>query len=397
MSTEAEYGTTPLRHFWMRGEAPKERVAFDERTGIWSVYGYEETLQIMADTDTFSSGISRVVPELAEFTEGGLTTLDPPRHTKLRKIVSKAFTPRVVSDMESAIQRISEELLDQVEGGRMDLVGDFAYPLPVIVIADLLGIPAEERETFRGWVDAMLSGTMDMSLNERSEEYDKEFARAIENIQNLNSFIAEHAKSRRTAPRDDLLTRLVEAEVDGERLTDQEVTNFAALFLLAGHVTTSALLGNMILCLDQYPQQRKEVRDDRSLVPSAIEEALRMYSPFASISRVTQTEADVAGTKIPADQLVALVLGAANRDERQFADPHVYDIRRDPNPHLAFGRGIHFCIGAPLARLEGRIAMNLLLDRFPDLRCDPDEPPTYLTIPNLTGAQKLPLLLTPEA
>lgn len=397
MSTATEYGNTPQRHFWMRGEAPEERVVFDERTGIWSVYGYQETLQIMADTDTFSSTISRVVPELGEFTEGGLTTLDPPRHTKLRKIVSKAFTPRVISEMESAIQRISEELLDKVEGGRMDLVADFAYPLPVIVIADLLGIPASEREVFRKWVDVMLSGTQDMSLNERSEEYEEEFSRAIENIQKLNAFIGEHAKSRRTEPRDDLLTRLVEAEVDGERLNDQEVTNFAALFLLAGHVTTSALLGNMILCLDEYPAQQKEVRDDRSLVPMAIEEALRMYSPFASISRVTQTEAEVAGTKIPADQLVALVLGAANRDERQFVDPHTYDIRRDPNPHLAFGRGIHFCIGAPLARLEGRVAMNLLFDRFPWLRSDPDEPPTYLTIPNLTGPQKLPLLFTPES
>ncbi|WP_158895619.1 cytochrome P450 [Amycolatopsis anabasis] len=396
MPTATEYGNTPQRHFWMRGENPKERVVFDETTGIWNIYGYEESLQVMADTTTFSSVTSRLVPELKEFTEGGLTTLDPPRHTKLRKIVTKAFTPRVVSEMESTIERLAAELLDKVDGDRMDLVADFAYPLPVIVIADLLGIPASEREVFREWVDAMLSGTMDMSLNDESEEYKNEFARAIENIQKLNAFIGEHAESRRTEPRPDLLTKLVEAEVDGERLNNQEVVNFAALFLLAGHITTSMLLGNMILCLDEHPEQQKEVREDRALVPSAIEEALRMYSPFAAISRVTQTDAEVSGTKIPADQLISITLGAANRDERQFADPHTYDIRRDPNPHLAFGRGIHFCLGAPLARLEGRIAMNMLLDRFPHLRCDPAEPPEFLTIPNLTGPQKLPLLLTPE-
>ncbi|MEU1629696.1 cytochrome P450 [Streptomyces sp. NPDC020096] len=397
MTTAAQHGNTPQRHFWMRGEQPKQRVAFDEATGIWSVYGYDEVLQILADTKTFSSDTSRIVPEFKEFTEGGLTTLDPPRHTKLRKIVSKAFTPRMVAEMESSIERLAAELLDQVGGDRMDLVADFAYPLPVIVIADLLGIPASEREVFRQWVDVLLSGTMDFSLNDRSEEYEKEFTRAIENIQKLNAYIGEHARERRTKPRNDLLTKLVEAEVDGEGLSDQEVVNFSALFLLAGHITTSMLLGNMILCLDEYPEQQKEVREDRSLVPTAIEEALRMYSPFASISRVTQTEAEVGGTTIPADQLVAVTLGAANRDERQFPHPHTYDVRRDPNPHLAFGRGIHFCLGAPLGRLEGRIAMNMLLDRFPHLRCDPDEPPTFLTIPNLTGPQKLPLLLTPES
>ena len=393
----ARYGNTPQRHFWMRGEQPRERVAFDETTGVWSVYGYDEVLQIMADTQTFSSETSRVVPEFRDFTEGGLTTMDPPRHTKLRKIVSKAFTPRMVAQMESRIAQLAGELLDRVGGDRMDLVADFAYPLPVIVIADLLGIPASEREVFREWVDAMLTGTMDFSLNDQSEEYQKELTGAVENIQKLNAFMGEHARERRTKPCDDLLTKLVEAEVDGERLNDQEVVNFSALFLLAGHITTSMLLGNMILCLDEHPEQRKEVREDRSLVPTAIEEALRMYSPFASIVRVTQTRAEVGGTTIPADQLVALVLGAANRDERQFPNPHTYDIRRDPNPHIAFGRGIHFCIGAPLARLEGRIAMNMLLDRFPHLRCDPDEQPTFLTIPNLTGPQKLPLLLTPES
>ena len=396
MATATEHGNTPQRHFWMRGEQPKERVAFDESTGIWCVYGYEEVLQVLADTQTFSSETARVVPEFSEFAEGGLTTLDPPRHSKLRKIVSKAFTPRMVGEMESSIERLAAELLDEVHGDRMDLVADFAYPLPVIVIADLLGIPASEREVFRQWIDVLLSGTMDFSLTDDSDEYKNELTRAIENIQALNAYIGEHAKDRRTKPRNDLLTKLVEAEVDGEGLSDREVVNFSALFLLAGHVTTSMLLGNMILCLDEYPEQQKEVRADRSLVPTAIEEALRMYSPFASINRVTQTDAEIGGTTIPADQLVAVTLGAANRDERQFPDPNTYNVRRDPNPHVAFGRGIHFCLGAPLARLEGRIAMNMLLDRFPNLRCDPDEAPTFLTIPNLTGPQKLPLLLTPE-
>jgi hypothetical protein len=210
----------------------------------------------------------------------------------------------------------------------------------------------------------------------------------------MSAYVAEHAARRRREPRDDLLTRLVEAEVDGARLTDQEVVNFANLLLIAGHITTTMLVGNTVLCLDAHPAERARVQSDRSLVPAAIEESLRLLTPFPVLGRVTTRETNLGGRVIGADALVMVWVAAANRDPRQFQRPHEFDIDRDPNPHLAFGRGIHFCVGAPLARLEGKVATNLLLDRYPHLRCDPQEPPVFLPTPNMTGTQRLPLLLT---
>jgi len=193
-------------------------------------------------------------------------------------------------------------------------------------------------------------------------------------------------------PREDLITKLVQAEVDGERLSDNEVVNFSNVLLIAGHITTTMLLGNSILCLDSHPEWLARVRADRSMVPAAIEEALRYYSPFAGTARATMTETELGGERIPADSLVVTFLGVANRDPKQFTDPHTFDPTRDPNPHLAFGRGAHFCIGAPLARLEGRVALNILLDRFPNLRSDPDRSPVFLPSLSMTGLKKLPLV-----
>jgi cytochrome P450 len=209
----------------------------------------------------------------------------------------------------------------------------------------------------------------------------------------MSAYIGEHAARRRREPREDLLTELVQAEVDGVRLTDQEVINFANLLLIAGHITTTMLVGNTVLCLDAHPEERARVQADRSLVPAAIEESLRLLTPFPVLGRVTNAEVELGGRTIDADQLVMVWIAAANRDPRQFSGPDVFDVDRDPNPHLAFGRGIHFCVGAPLARLEGRIATNLLMDRYPGMRCDPLDPPVFQPTPNMTGAQRLPLLL----
>ncbi len=204
-------------------------------------------------------------------------------------------------------------------------------------------------------------------------------------------YIREHVAERRRQPRQDLLTQLVTAEVDGNRLTDNEVVNFAVLLLVAGHVSTTLLLGNTLLCLDAHPEWAARVREDRSLVPSAIEESLRMFSPFAGVTRSTYTEVEIAGQRVPADQMIMVWLAAANRDARQFADPDTFIPTRDPNPHLGLGRGIHFCLGAPLARLEGRVALNMLMDRFPVLRTDPANPPTFVPTPNMTGVRTLPM------
>ncbi|WAS96660.1 cytochrome P450 [Nannocystis poenicansa] len=206
------------------------------------------------------------------------------------------------------------------------------------------------------------------------------------------AYLAAHATERMQRPREDLLTKLVQAEVDGERLTSNEVVNFATVLLIAGHITTTMLLGNTVLCLDAHREHMARVRADRRWLPGAIEESLRFLSPFAAVGRATTVETELGGARIPADKLLMVWIAAANRDERQFARPDEYDPTRDPSPHVAFGRGIHVCLGAPLARLEGRVALGILLDRFPDLRVDP-EGPEFIPSPNMTGARKLPLLL----
>jgi hypothetical protein len=394
MTTTELQTTRPEQQFWLRGEPPPEPVHLDTETGVWHVYGYPEAQQVLADPVTFSSNTGRLVPEAEEFSEGSLTQLDPPRHTKLRKLVNHAFTPRVVAGLEPRIRNIATELLEAADPDRIDLVADFAYPLPVTVIAELLGVPSSDRELFHRWVDEMFSRNSEFSTHERTESEEKELQESLRQMQEMSAYIAEHAARRRTAPRNDLLTRLVEAEVDGLRLTDREVVNFANLLLIAGHITTTMLVGNTVLSLDAHPQQRARVQADRSLVPAAIEESLRMLSPFPVLGRMTDEDTEVGGRRILADQLVMVWVGAANRDPRQFTRPNAFDLDRDPNPHLAFGRGIHFCVGAPLARLEGRVAIDLLLDRYPHLRCDPDDPPVFLPTPNLTGIQRLPLLIS---
>lgn len=393
------WGLNPVQ-FWLRGEHPSAPVVHDEAAGFWNVYGHPEIIEMFTDPATFSSNTQRVMPpdpslaDASALTEGNLINVDPPEHSKLRKLVGHAFTPRVVANLEPRIAGVTNELLDAATGGdRVELVADLAYPLPVIVIAELLGVPASDRPLFKKWVDGMLGGSKQFSLNDASDEQRDYAKHAMDQARNLAEYFADHIAERRTHPRDDLLTKLVEAEVDGERLTGAEVANFAMVLLIAGHITTTMLLGNTVLCLDTHPDQLAAVRADRSRVPAAIEESLRFFSPFAVLARATMRDVELGGQVIPADSLVMAWLAAANRDTRTFADGDVYDSTRDPNPHVAFGRGIHFCVGAPLARLEGRVAMNILLDRLPTLRTIPDEPPVFVPSPNMTGVSRLPLLV----
>ncbi|PCC72100.1 hypothetical protein SAMN02745121_01309 [Nannocystis exedens] len=392
------WGINP-QQFWLRGQRPERPVAFDPATGMWNVYGYPETVHILGNPATFSSDTLRVMPESIvrrgkDLREGNLVQMDEPDHRKLRRLVSEAFTPKVVADLEPRIAALTHELLDvAAQRGRMELVADLAYPLPVIVIAELLGVPSSDRHLFKQWVDKMLEYSGQFSLVKQSAEQDRAMDVAFEQRQHLLDYLEGHAKERLQRPREDLLTKLVQAEVDGERLTTTEVVNFANILLLAGHITTTMLLGNTVLCLDAHPEHMARVRADRRTLPGAIEESLRFLSPFAAIGRATTVETELGGERIPADKVLMVWIAAANRDERQFARPDEFDPTRDPNPHVAFGRGIHFCLGAPLARLEGRVALDILLDRFPELRTDPDEPPQFIPSPNMTGVRKLPLLL----
>ncbi|ADJ44501.1 cytochrome P450 [Amycolatopsis mediterranei S699] len=384
--------------FWLRGKQPEKRVEFAAELGMWNVYGHPEIETILRDPAAFSSDTTRLVPkELMpdpdyDMSTGSILQLDPPLHNKMRKLVSRAFTPKVVADLEPRIAAITRELLDAIPAGdRLELVEHLAYPLPVIVIAELLGVPAGDRNLFKGWVDKMFESANQVSLVKKDDKQDAAILASLEGQKALAGYLGGHVDERRKQPREDLLTKLVEAELDGERLSRSDVVNFANILLLAGHITTTMLLGNAVLCLDTHREWDERVRADRSLVPPMIEESLRYLTPFAAVARTTVREADIGGVTVPADQVLLLWVAAANRDERVFRDPDTFDPLRAENPHLAFGRGIHFCIGAPLARLEGRVALDILFDRYPTLRTIPGEPPKFQVNPNMTGVRELPL------
>ncbi|MEV4314147.1 cytochrome P450 [Actinocrispum sp. NPDC049592] len=394
MIIKEDWGSHP-QHFWLLGRRPERVVEFDERLGTWNVFGYPEAITALSDPRRFSSEIKRIYPPGYEdpFDDGNILQMDPPAHRKLRNLVSHGFTPKIVADLQPRIAALTSELLDEVAGrDEFELVEALAQPLPVIVIAELLGVPASDRELFRNWVDDLFSNTEQVSLNEVEAGAMAEAAeQAHAKLLPMVTYLGEHAAERRGQPREDLLSKLVHATVDGERLTDREIVNFAMLLLVAGHITTTLLLGNTMLCLDAHPDAAARVRADRSLVPGAIEESLRLVSPFPGVARVSTTEVELGGVTVPANQLIMVWGGAANRDDRQFTDPQVFRPDRDPNPHLGLGRGIHFCLGAPLARLEGRVALNILFDRFPALRADPATPPVFRPSPDMSGVKTLPL------
>lgn len=397
--TLADLWESHPRQFWLRGRRPERPVRFDPTTGVWDVYGYPEAVQVLGDPHTFSSDTMRVLPDSVtrgrqDLREGNLIQVDEPEHRKLRRLVSEAFTPKVIAELEPRIRALTQELLDAAAPrGALELVADLAYPLPVIVISDLLGVPRSDRDLFKRWVDELVNNLDLFSMREQTEEQRRKIDVVFAQREHLTGYLGEHAAERRRRPREDLLTKLVQAEVDGERLADNEVVNFANLLLIAGHITTTMLLGNTVLCLAAHPEHLARVRADHGALPAVIEESLRFLTPFAAVGRATMSEVELGGERIAADQMVMVWIAAANRDGRQFERPDEFDPRRESNPHLAFGRGIHFCLGAPLARLEGRVALEVLLDRFPALRIDPGSRPEFIANPLMTGVRRLPLLV----
>jgi cytochrome P450 len=379
---------------WLEQSRQRGQVHYDAKQQSWQVLGHPESVAVLSDPATFSSDLTHLFPvqeDLALFQKGNFVRMDPPRHRKLRGLVSQAFTPRMVAGLEPRIAEVTTELLDATGGERLDLIESLAYPLPVIVIAELLGIPSTDRPTFRRWADTLFDQANidpDDSLQKVGEEA---VASVAPTMHEMNTYLLDYIRSRRTNPGQDLTSKLLQAEVDGERLDDQEIVGFVGLLLLAGHITTTALLGNTIISFEENPEAARQIREDPSLLPAAIEEVLRYRTPFPRLARLATTNAQVGDVEIPAQGLILVWLTAANRDVRVFPDPNRFNIHRKPNPHLTFGHGIHFCLGAPLARLEAKIALKIMLDRYRDITVASDTPVEYRNPWLMVSVNKLPL------
>ncbi|WP_437529617.1 cytochrome P450 [Sorangium sp. So ce726] len=355
----------------------------------WMIFDYDGVKRALHDHEAFSSVVSPPGTRTAEW----LIFSDPPRHTKLRAIIMRAFTPRAVAGLEPRIRRLSRELLDRaIESGQMDLAEDYTVPLPLLVIAEMLGAPSADQPRFRRWSDAILDLSTTVSGSEEAARALGEFTAVTAEMQ---AYLRGLIEQRRAAPEDDLLTRLVEAEVDGEGLNEDEILGFFQLLLVAGHETTTNLIGNAMLCFLENPGELARLRAAPDLLPSAIEEVLRYRSPVQAMFRVTRRDVPMHGQVIPAGKAVLAMIGAANRDPAQFLDPGRFDIARDPNPHIAFGHGIHFCIGAPLSRLEARIALADLVARLGGLELASDAPWEPRRAIHVHGPTRLPIRFTP--
>jgi len=359
--------------------------------GFWVLTRYEDVVAALRDPRLGKEAIASFVA--ARFGTPvpavGLSMLDrdPPDHTRLRGLVSKAFTPRVVEGLRPHVQRIVDGLLAGVEGAHaMDLIEEFAYPLPVIVICQMLGVPVEDRDQFRQWGLDIARGLDTIMLPPDSEVGRRSTAARGALAGYFRALIAE----RRAAPRGDLLSDLIAAEEAGDKLSVDELLATCILLLVAGHETTVNLIGNGTLALLRHPDQLRRLRADPGLIGSAVEELLRYDGPVQRTARIPSEDVTIGGRTIPKGELVMPFIGAADRDPAQFPDPDRLDIGRTDNRHIAFGWGIHFCLGAPLARLEGQIAIGTLVQRLPRLALATDRPEHRLSL-TLRGLSSLPV------
>lgn len=362
-------------------------VHHNPRRRFWTLSRHADVHAALQAPDVFISG-KGVYVGMPEDDEGRLTaevplliTTDRPRHTQLRALVSRAFTPRRIALLEPRIRAIARGLLDNIEGRReFDLVREFSGPLPTIVIAELLGVPAEDQEWFKE------KSTAVAQFDPSAPRGDTQMGPAIE----IGSYLAKVLAERRQDPRDDLLSALLAAEIDGERLSDVELIGFGFLLLVAGNETTTNLISNAAILLDRHRDQRRLLLEDPGRIPGAIEEFLRFDSPVQGLARTTAAPVTLHGVTIPEGSKVLLLFGSANHDERVIPDAERFDVLRALNPHLAFGFGAHFCLGANLARLEARVAFEELLARFPDYRMTQSRVERHCSGP-IRGALRLPL------
>lgn len=357
----------------LRAEAPVYRTTLPHKQVAWLVTRYEDVLGILKDERFVKDRLNALspeenaktpwVPDVFKPLTRNMLDVDEPDHTRLRALVRKAFTPRLIEQLRGRIQMLCDGLLDAAQRkGSMELISDYALAVPATVIADLLGVPPEDRRKFHRWSTKIVSVSP-------GAEASLQGLRLIPSVWAFIRYLRKQFKQRRSEPKDDLITALVQAEEAGDKLSEDELLAMGFLLLVAGHETTVNLIASGTLALLEHPEQMEMLMHNPSLIKPTVEELLRYTSPVQiATERFTREDVAIAETIIPRGELVLAVIGSGNRDEQHFENPHTLDITREPNRHLAFGKGIHHCLGAPLARMEGQIAINTLVHRFPNLR-----------------------------
>jgi len=357
----------------LRQTDPVFRTALPDKTPVWLISRYEDVVALLRDERFVKNRRSALTPEqlrklpwvppMFRPLERNMLDLDPTDHTRLRALVHKAFTPTLIGQMRDRIESLADELLDIVSHKHeMDLIRDYALPLPMTLITEILGVPTCDRHKFHRWSKAVVSLTSP-----------KATVRVIPSVWMFIRYLKRFFKTRRRDPQDDLTSALILAEEAGDKLSEDELLAMVFLLLIAGHETTVNLIGNGMLALLEHPDQLELLRRNPATIKTAVEELLRFTSPvLMSTERYAREDINIKGVTIPRGEMTLGVLGSANRDETIFENANALDIQREPNKHLSFGQGIHFCVGAPLARLEAQIAINTLLRRVPDLRLSVD-------------------------
>jgi cytochrome P450 len=355
----------------------------------WNVFCYDDVQRVLSEYDTFSSQYPHHHNASGDnpFAESIIST-DPPRHRQLRALVTQAFTPRAVDALAPRIRAIVDEHLEAVmPAGQMDVIQDLGYPLPVIVIAELLGIPTQDRAQFKQWSDWIVQGTAGGSeLNAEMMQSDP--------VREMSAYFMRMIESRRAHPGNDLISGLLQANIEGKHLSMIELLGFCSLLLVAGNETTTNLIGNALRVLTDHPDAWARLRAEPDLLPGAIEEVLRYHSPVQAMYRFAKVDTEVRGQQIPAGSPVIAWIGSANHDENQFPDPERFDAERSPNRHVAFGYGIHYYLGAPLARLEARIAIGAMLQRLSTVTRVPGSQLERLPSLIVYGLKSLPITFT---
>lgn len=374
-----------LRH-WSREMRDSTPIVWDDESANWLAFRYDDISRVQSDYRTFSSEHT-VIGSARDNENPSLIEMDPPRHQQMRSLITQAFSARTIAGMETQIAQIADTLLENIleRGGTRDWVSELANPLPVIVIANMLGLPSEEWQQFKTWTDAIINKSPEQT--QASENFSHHFAQAV-----------NHHRKR---PGTDILSLLIASEVEGERLSHEDLMSFCFTLFIAGNITTTNMLGNMLLCFDERPQELERLRREPELAASAVEEILRYMPPFRAgpndllEGRVAKADVYLGEQLIRKGEQVQVNRLSANFDERQFPDPERLDIGRNPNRHQSFGHGVHFCLGAPLARLEMRIVLERMLKKFQWLHIVPEAPLQQAQSSIIFGVQHLPVTFQP--